>query len=49
VNGAQVASWFEVAFGVRDGSRDVFNEATVRALQAGERVQVIAGVDSGRA
>jgi hypothetical protein len=43
------AGRLEVAVRVRNGSRDVFNEATVRALQAGERVQVIAGVDPGRA
>jgi len=36
---------YQIVVRFRDGSRHVFNEATPRTLQSGERVQVIAGPD----
>jgi hypothetical protein len=38
-------SSYQTVVRFRDGSRRVFNEATARALQSGDRVMVIAGVD----
>ena len=41
----RVTSRYQIVVRFRDGSRHVFNEATGRALQSGERVLVIAGVN----
>ncbi len=40
-----VTSSYQIVVRFRDGSRRVFNESTARALQSGERIQVIAGAD----
>jgi outer membrane lipoprotein SlyB len=41
----KVTSSYQIVVRFRDGSRRVFNESTARALQSGERIQVIAGAD----
>ena len=41
----KVTSSYQIVVRLSDGTRRVFNEATARALQSGERVQVIAGLD----
>lgn len=40
-----VTSSYQIVVRFRDGTRRVFNEATARTLQSGERVRVIAGLD----
>ncbi len=41
----KVTSSYQIVVRFRDGSRRVFNEATARALQSDDRVQVIAGAN----
>ena len=41
----KVTSSYQIVVRLRDGSRRVFNESTARALQPGERIQVIAGAE----
>lgn len=41
-----IASSYQIVIRLHDGSHQVFDEATARSLRSGERVQVIAGIDS---
>lgn len=41
----KVTSSYQIVVRFRDGSRRVFDEATARALQSGERIEVIAGAE----
>ncbi|MEO8302673.1 MAG: hypothetical protein ABI724_01005 [Betaproteobacteria bacterium] len=41
----KVTSSYQIVVRFPDGSRRVFNEATARTVQSGERIQVIAGME----